>query len=263
MPLNPTYPAPAGFKGPFGFSVAFHVLLFVLLAISTVNSHRGDTWGGPGGGSMTIGLVGSAPAIPLPTPPEITSNPVVDESKGLYKSEPVPNIPPPADATPLPKFEKNKPPKYITRPSKVLPNPTPPPENAVPYGGGGTPSMPTSSFAMGSGSTAAGLGVSGPGAGNFGARYSWYVEAVQRRISGNWLQSTVDPNIRWAPRMVVTFQIQRNGSVANSQILQTSGNRSVDNSAIRAIQESSPFQPLPNDYNGSFVNVEFWFEFKR
>jgi protein TonB len=51
--------------------------------------------------------------------------------------------------------------------------------------------------------------------------------------------------------------------VANTQILQTSGNRSVDNSAIRAIQESSPFQPLPNDYSGGFVNVEFWFEFKR
>jgi protein TonB len=263
MLLNPTYPAPASLRGPFGFSVAFHVVLFAALAISTVNSHRGDTWGGPGGGSMTVGLVGSVPAIPLPTPPVVTSNPVVDESKGLYKSEPVPNIPPPPDAVPLPKFEKNKPPKYITRPSKVLPNPTPPPENAVPYGGGGTPSMPTSTFAMGSGTTAAGLGVSGPGAGNFGARYSWYVEAVQRRISGNWLQSSVDPNIRWAPRMVVTFQIQRNGSVANTQILQTSGNRSVDNSAIRAIQESSPFQPLPNDYSGSFVNVEFWFEFKR
>ena len=263
MHLNPTYPAPVSLKGPLGYSVAFHAALFVALAISTINSHRGDTWGGPGGGSMTIGLVGSTPAIPLPTPPVVTSNPVVDESKGLYKSEPVPKIPPPADATPIPKFEKNKPPKYVTRPSKVLPNPTPPPENAVPYGGGGTPSMPTSTFAMGSGTTAAGLGVSGPGTGNFGARYSWYVEAVQRRISGNWQQSTVDPNIRNAPRMVVAFQIVKNGSVANPQILQSSGNQSVDRSAIRAIQESSPFQPLPNDYSGSFVNVEFWFEFKR
>jgi protein TonB len=62
---------------------------------------------------------------------------------------------------------------------------------------------------------------------------------------------------------VVSFDILRNGAVANVQILQSSGNASVDASAMRAIQGSSPMQALPNEYSGNKVSVEFWFDFRR
>ena len=94
-------------------------------------------------------------------------------------------------------------------------------------------------------------------------RYSWYVEALQRRISGNWLQASIDPGIRFAPRVVLEFQVFRDGSARNIQITQSSGNVSVDRSALRAVQDSIPFQALPGDYAGSFVSVQFWFEFHR
>jgi TonB family protein len=55
----------------------------------------------------------------------------------------------------------------------------------------------------------------------------------------------------------------RNGSVTNVQILRSSGNPSVDNSAVRAILSSNPVNPLPNEYAGQRVSVEFWFEFRR
>jgi len=45
--------------------------------------------------------------------------------------------------------------------------------------------------------------------------------------------------------------------------MQSSNNPSVDRSALRAVQDSVPFQPLPGDYSGSYVSVEFWFEFHR
>ncbi len=105
--------------------------------------------------------------------------------------------------------------------------------------------------------------MSGPGGGDFGSKYSWFVDAVRNRISSNWLQSMIDPSVRFAPRATVSFSILRDGTITNIQILHTSGNSSVDNSAIRAIQSSSPVTRLPNDYSGSVVNVEFWFEFKR
>jgi len=243
------------------YSLLFHGGLVTLLIISSFYSHRGDLWGGPGG-AIQVGLVGSVPGVPLPRPEVETTNRVVDESKGLYKSEPAPKVQPPSDATPIPKFERNKPPKYVTRPSKVLENPAKPPENAVPYGGGGTPTVPYTSFSMGAG-TQGGLGFSGTSGGDFGSRYSWYVVAVQRRISMNWLQTTVDPSIQFAPRVVATFDILRNGTVTNAQIMQSSGNASVDRSATRAILDSNPLQALPNDYSGSKVSVEFWFDFKR
>jgi periplasmic protein TonB len=204
------------------------------------------------------------PAIPLPEPDVVSPSRVVDESKGLYKSEPQPKPKVEPDATPIPKFEKNKPPKYISRPSKVLENPTPPPPNAVPYGGGGTPSVPVTSFAMGAtGTTAAGLIAGGASAGDFASRFGAYVTAVQQRISREWLESTVDPSLMYAPRVRVTFDIMRDGSIRNIQLIQSSNNRSLDNSAIRAVQSSSPLLALPAAYSGSSVSVEFYFDFRR
>jgi protein TonB len=244
-------------------SLALHVALllwFGIPAFLSIFSHPGADWGGPGG-SVTVGVVGSVPAIPMPRPEIETPNRVVDESKGLFKPEPQPK--PMPDATPIPKFERDKPPKYITRPSKVLENPTPPPPNAIPYGGGGTPTIPTTSFALGAGQTQASLGFTGTAGGDFGSRFSWYVEAVQRRISGNWLQSAVDSSVAMAPRVVVTFTIMRDGSITNVQITHSSNNYSVDNSALRAVRDSSPVARLPPEYAGSNVNVEFWFDFHR
>ncbi len=187
----------------------------------------------------------------------------MDTSKGLYKSEPQPKpkeIEP--DVKKIPEFAKEKAPHIVSHPSKVFEDKTPPPTNAVPYGQGGSPALPYSSFAM-NGPTQGGMGFSGPGGGDFAGRFPSYVDAVRNRISSNWLQSTVDPTVRWAPRADFSFTVLRDGSVTNVQMLQSSGNRSVDNSALRAIQSSSPMSPLPSNYSGSSVTVEFWFDFRR
>jgi protein TonB len=247
-------------KVPLAWSALMHVVLGTLLVISTLRSHRGEIWGGAGGGAITVGLVGSLPGVPLPRPDVTTTSRVVDQSKGLYREEPKPPESK-ADAAELPEFERNKPPKYVSRPSKVLEDPTPPPQGAIPYGQGGTPSLPYTQFSMGGGTEGA-LGFSGPG-GAFAERYPWYVEAVRRKISSNWLYSTIDPRVHWAPRVVVTFQILRNGSIVNIEVLRSSGNESVDRSAVRAILSSNPVEPLPTGYAGSYVQVEFWFDFRR
>lgn len=251
-------------KAPLVWSILVHGLLFASLAVSTLLSHRGADWGGAGGGSVSVKLVGGL-GVPLPRPETVTNSRVVDESKGLYKAEPVPEPPPPPpDAKEIPAFTEEKPPRIVSRPSRVLENDETPPPNAVPFGRGGAPSVPYSEFNLGGdGATSAGMGFSGPGGGDFGSRFSWYVDAVRSRVSSNWLQSTIEPSLRFAPRAVVTFDILRNGSITNVQILRSSGNASVDNSAVRAIQGSNPVQALPNEYSGSRVSVEFWFDFKR
>lgn len=253
-------------KAPLVWSLLGHVLLIASLAVSTLLSHRGEGWGGPGSGAVSVKLVGGLAGVPLPRPETVTTSRVVDPSKGLYTAEPVPKPKAPAsDAKEIPEFTKEKPPRFISRPSKVLENDAPPPPNAVPYGRGGAPSVPYAEFTLGSGgTTAAGMGFNGPGGGgDFGNRFSWYVDAVRSRVSSNWLQSTVESSVRFAPRAVVTFDILRNGSIANIQVLRSSGNSSVDNSAVRAILGSNPVQALPNEYSGSKVSVEFWFDFKR
>jgi TonB family protein len=260
------------------YSVILHCALGVAVVLSAYFSRPGENWGSPGG-SVTVGLVGNVPAIPLPRPEVESPNRVVDNTKGLYKAEPKP--PDLAkDAVPIPKFLHNQVPKikkpkeeasemapprkYVTRPSKVLENKAPPPPNAVPYGAGGAPTVPTTSFAMGNqGATAAGMSFGGTQGGDFASRFSWYVQAVQRRISSNWLESTIDPSVAYAPRVIVTFTILRNGTITNIQLQQRSNVYSVDSSAYRAVQNSSPLQPLPGAYSGSEVNVQFWFDFHR
>lgn len=260
-------------KNPFGYSVAFHIILFGALISTAAFSHQGQLWGGAGGqGAININLVGNVPAIPLPKPEIATNSRVVDNTKGLYQTEtppkaipaPQPKAPPPDEskAIYLPKFDKYKQPEYLGRASKVLPNPVPPPKNAIPYGNGGSPQVPTSTFMLNQ-STKGGMGISGTSGGSFGDQFPWYVEAVQRRVSGNWLESTVDPSVSFAPRCIVTFTILRDGTVTNIQITQSSGNQSVDSSAVRAIESSNPLDRLPAGYGGSSVNVEFWFDFHR
>lgn len=258
-------PEPA-LGGPLAVSFGLHAALSALLLLSAFYAARGNAWsGGGGGGAVSIGMVASLPGVPLPRPAVVTTSRVADPTKGLYKAEPKPKQPEVIpDAKPLPKFEKEKT-LAPTKRSRLLEDEATPPPGAIPYGQGGTPTMNYSQFAMGNGAAQGGLGVTGGGGwgGAFAQRYAWYVEAVQRRIASNWLQSAIDPSIRFAPRVVVQFQIFRDGTAGNIQITQSSGNASVDRSALRAVQDSIPFMRLPGDYSASYVSVEFWFDFHR
>src|SRR6266700_419102 len=122
MSYSPIHPGADNLKKPLVWSAGLHMLLFSSLGVSTFLSHRGDTWGGPGGdNAVTVGLVGKLPGVTLPKPEAVTTSRVVDESKGLYKSEPQPKpkeIPP--DTKTIPEFKKEKPPRIVSRPSKIL-----------------------------------------------------------------------------------------------------------------------------------------------
>jgi len=113
-------------------------------------------------------------------------------------------------------------------------------------------------FSTGAGEAGIGFGDAG-----FGDRYSTYVNAITRAISNNWLKSMVDSRIQKAPRVYVTFDIEKDGTISGFGVQQSSGIPSLDRSAERAVRASSPLPPLPGDYRGSKVNVIFYFEYSR
>jgi periplasmic protein TonB len=242
------------------YSVILHIFLALWIAVSIYLQVRGPEWGDIGGtdGSVNVKLVGPAAGIPMPSKPSVTESNTVDPTKGLYKEEPKPPEPK-TPAEKIPDF-KNEKPKPISHPSKVDPPKIPPPPNAVDYGKGGSPNLPTS-YATTPGGGSGPVSVKGQGGGDFASRYGWYIEGVRRSVGQNWLQTTIDPPVRAARQAhcVMNFRINRDGSVSNVQLAQSSGNLSMDNSARRAL-DGIRFGPLPNDYSGSGVDVTFDFD---
>jgi len=238
------------------YSVIMHASLAVVVVVSAYIQYRGSPWGGIGGdlGGTKVSLVSPA-GIPMPKESVVTESKAVDPTKGLHKEEPVKPPEPKTDATKIPKFEKEKrlPP---TRPSRTLDNKTPPPDNAVPYGKGGNPDLPTGqSQTPGVGS--AGGAVSGQGGTDFTTRYGWYIAAAKRRVAPNWNTLFLDPAVRSSRTLhcVISFTILRDGTIKNLRVEQSSGNSSWDTSGLRAIQSSSPFPPLPSDWKPPDVSV--------
>jgi periplasmic protein TonB len=244
------------------YSVILHVFLVLWIAVSIYLQMRGPEWSGIGGteGSVNVKLVGPAAGIPMPPKPIVTESKVVDSTQGLWKEDPKPKLPElKTPAEKIPTF-KNEKPKPISHPSKVDEPKVPPPPNAVDYGKGGSPNLPNS-YATTPGGGSGPVTIPGQGGGDFASRYAWYIEAVRRSVAQNWLQSTIDQNVRASRQAhcVMTFRINRDGSVANIQMSQSSGNLSMDNSARRAL-DGIHFGPLPNDYSGSGVDVIFDFD---
>jgi protein TonB len=250
-------------RGPLLWSVALHlaVTASVLGYGVYLGGFHGQDWGsnGSGGGAMSASLVSS---IPLPAKKVQTENVLANESKGLSQSMPKP-LQEALDAVPIPAKEaKKKPPeKKIVAHNTAKPLPArEEPANVVPYGQGG---QVTSMYSFNAGGTQGGFNFNGGGGGDFGSRYGWYVDVVRRKVSENWLKYEIDPRIGSAARCYVTFDITRSGQPTNVRVEQSSGVPSLDISAVRALQRIDSFGPLPPDYSGSRVSVEFYFDYHR
>jgi protein TonB len=257
-----TYNDDAPFKRFLGYSAWLHIGLTVAIVLSVWIQRSGNPWGGIGGGDSgtKVSLVSSA-GIPMPKPDVPATSEAVDPTKGIAKEEPKPKEEPKTDATNIRKFEKEKP-LPPSKKSKVFENKTPPPANAVPYGkGGGQLDVPTG-YSQTPGASAGGVAVQGEGGGDFSSRYGWYIESVKRAISQNWMQNTIDPSVRAARRAkaTVNFRINRDGTIKNIRLDTSSGNRSMDDSATRALLSIDKLPALPADYSGSYVEVTFDFD---
>jgi protein TonB len=245
-------------------SAALHIGFAAAVVLYTVvaPSHSGSGWGA-GGGGEAIGVT-MVSTVPLPANPTPTQNVLANESKGLTQSQPKPEEAKLPDAIPIPEQStkvkpKPKPTVSVTQ-HKPLPQPVAEANNVVPYGQGGPVSGPYGTFSAGG--AKGGFGFTG-GGGDFGTRYAWYVRVVQQKVSENWLKYEVDPSIADARRVYLTFDITRDGRPTNVQVEQSSGVPSLDQSAMRALQRIDTFGPLPSDYSGNKVSVEFWFDYKR
>ncbi|MGA2388129.1 MAG: TonB family protein [Candidatus Sulfotelmatobacter sp.] len=242
------------------WSAGFHVAVTAIIVLFpyVFGGPHGSDWGGGGGGeAMGVTLVSS---VPLPAPPAQKQNVLANESKGVTTSQPKVEEKEPDAIEIQGKNAKIKPKKPPTPTREKNPPPPEPETNQVAFGEGGPVSGPYGSFAAGG--AKGGFGVTGSG-GDFGTRYGWYVQVIQRKVSENWLKYEVDPGITSAQRVYITFDVARDGHPYNVQVEQSSGVPSLDTSAVRALQRIDTFGSLPPDYSGNKISVEYWFDYKK
>jgi protein TonB len=254
-----------GWRRPLAISAVLHAALFgsIIFYAAFFAGGTGASWGSSGGGTggaMSATLVSN---IPLPANPQAQpENVLANESKGVSKSIPKPVE---KDKTAIPIPDRNAktktkitPPKQSpVTPTRERPRETASVSNVVPFGQGGPVSGPYGQFSAAG--AKGGFGFSGSG-GDFGSRFGWYVDAVRRKVSDNWMKYEIDPSIASTRRVYINFDITRPGTPTNIRIEQSSGIPSLDQSALRALQRIDTFGPLPPEYSGNRVSVEFWFD---
>jgi TonB family protein len=146
----------------------------------------------------------------------------------------------------VPRFQPPRPVPQISPPTPqpLAPQPAPPREVPVPARG-----LPSGSPA---GSGALALKTDG----NF--QYNWYFQEMLRRINDKWRPPGQSVE---GQRVVVLFEIARNGQVLSSEVEESSGNFLYDQAALRAVVESGPFRELPADFTERSIRIHMGFQF--
>src|SRR6202166_279414 len=234
------------------WSAGLHVGITAALLIysAVVSGPSGDTWGAGGGGEAIGATLVST--VPLPAKPAEAKNVLANESKGVTQSQPKVEEKEPDAIEIQGKNTKIKPKKKQAAPEEE--------SNQVAFGEGGPVSGPYGTFSAAGAKD--GFGITG-GGGDFGTKYAWYVHVIQQKVSENWMKYEVDSRIPTAQRVYITFDIARDGHPGNVRVDQSSGVPSLDISAVRALQRIDTFGPLPPDYSGGKISVEYWFDYQK
>ena len=251
-------------RGPFAGSLVFHVgLAFLIGGAAWVQGHNTISLGSKDGGGLGSVTITPVHGIPLPNRGGPVNLLATDTKSSL--PPPVTKAPPKArekapdlDAVPIPsKNAKQKASRYDSAPVDRWHAKQTVASNQMTYSGGQRLNDPSITIAGGGG---VGLGATSS---VFGSQFGAYADLLRDRVAQAWKSGDVDPRIRTAPKVTVTFTLHRDGSATGVQVTQRSGVPALDFSAQRAILEAAPFPPLPQGFPKNDCVIEFVFELKR
>jgi TonB family protein len=84
-----------------------------------------------------------------------------------------------------------------------------------------------------------------------------YMRELQRRIKMNW----DPPKGNESKRVVLLFKIARDGRLLSARVFKSSGIPNADKAAISAVELTAPFKPLPPDFKGGSIDIQFTFDY--
>ena len=110
---------------------------------------------------------------------------------------------------------------------------------------------------VGGGSSLGRSGASRGGTGNIGNPGGGGGAPVQRRIKMNW----DPPKGNESKRVVLLFKIAKDGRLLSCRVNKSSGLPSADQAALKAVELTAPFRPLPADFKGQSIDIQFTFDY--
>lgn len=183
-------------------------------------------------------------------PPAVLGTEEPQPEPSIDPPPPTPEPPPPEPPPPEPPApepvpsdrpvlveEAKKPKPEVDKPPPPEPRATPPPPRRTP-----PPKRQGSPFGnpMGAQSRNTVIGVEDP---NF--TYGYYLDRVVGAISRQWRRPLVGSEVKQA---VLYFRVQKDGSVTDIAIRESSGAEIFDTTALKAVEAAAPLPPLPKSY---------------
>lgn len=85
-----------------------------------------------------------------------------------------------------------------------------------------------------------------------------YMRELQRRIKLNW----DPPKGNESKTVVLLFKIARDGRLLSCRVHRSSGLPTADQAALKAVELTAPFRPLPADFKGQSIDIQFTFDYR-
>ena len=93
-----------------------------------------------------------------------------------------------------------------------------------------------------------------------GVDFNTYLQRVYFTVKRNWF-AVMPASVELGERgiVVLTFRIMRDGSVPSEEpvIHRNSGKEPLDRAAFSSVRTSSPFEPLPAQFNGPYIELRY------
>jgi protein TonB len=243
------------------FSAALHAAAFGAVALYTKMTALPPVYSGfeflGGQSGFGVGRMepAPAPADPIPALPAKTDEPAIEAPKPSEDEERV--------AVPVPdKTAKNG--KDGKTKGRDKEGERPPNKKAKGQAGGrGDSPLGRGDINGAKAGPVGGVGTSleiggvGPGGNGIAGKnfpYAWYAKTVQQRVAAAW-----DSRDAGTRECLMSFIINRDGSVKSVKTKRSSGDALVDLQARRAIESAAPFPPLPDGFKESTLPVLFRF----
>lgn len=178
-----------------------------------------------------------------PAPPRSNDAPVLHQAPPPAPAKPA-KQPKPKPAPPDNRVDPTTQPKILPPPREVLARKLAamaPPAPPAPSAPGAPPSVGAATGTL-TGKAAVGSSITAFDNPDF--TYDYYIAQLVALIDKSWVRPPVGPGVR----AIVSFRIQRDGSISDVTMRLSSSIDVFDLAALRAVQNAAPFPPLPRAY---------------